>query len=179
MNNTIIKFLRINNVKRILKQVFYQLGLNFWQYVSGATDLGIHFRKFECDNSDNGYSMMCTNEGTVNEKRSSRRGKLAYKLEWRRSGLLGLGWASRIWPGLAFDDWARLLLSHALGRRLVRLTLGNALGASSKRAARRTWADRRREGEGEGKKKEKREKWEWKRERKKRRRIWRIWFFGF
>ena len=53
---------------------------------------------------------MCTNERTVDEKRSPRRGKLTHELERRRSGLGGLG---RARSGLGWSDLA--WLGHAWG----------------------------------------------------------------
>ena len=52
----------------MLKQTFYRLCLKFRQFVSGATDLEIDFRKLVYDIYDNGFKLACTNEIAVNEK---------------------------------------------------------------------------------------------------------------
>ena len=64
-----------------------------------ATDLGIDFRKFVCNENDSGYKSTCANEETVDKTGLPRTRELAYELSARRvrAGGPGLGW---IWPGL-------------------------------------------------------------------------------
>ena len=95
-----MQFLRIINVNRKLNRTFYQLGLNLWQFVTRATDLGIDFRKFVRDDNDSDYKSTCANEETVDETGLPRTRELAYELSARRvrAGGSGLGW---IWPGMA------------------------------------------------------------------------------
>ena len=54
-------------------------------------DLGIDFRKLECEDNDNGYKSTCANEKTIDEKRLSQGGKLGYELKCGGSGLTSLG----------------------------------------------------------------------------------------
>ena len=85
--------------------MFYQLDLKLQQFVSGATDLEIDFRKLVNDDNDSSYKLMCMNEVTVDGKRSPRGRELAYKLERERFGLIGLGWVRPHRPGLACAAW--------------------------------------------------------------------------
>ena len=122
MNNTIIIFLWTYNTKRILKQAFYRLDLKLWQFVLRAIYLEIDFRKLVCDGNDSSYKSTCTNEITVDGKRSPRGRELAYKLERGASKLTGLGWCTR--PGCAFTGWAILVWCWAIVGLAIGLVSG-------------------------------------------------------
>ena len=64
-----------------------------------ATDLGIDFRKLECEEINSSYTSTCTRDEIDDEKRSPRERKLAYELGRRSSGLSGLGWPDLDWTG--------------------------------------------------------------------------------
>ena len=107
MNNMNVKLLRRNKAIWTLIRVFYQLSQKVWQFATRATNLGIDFRKLECEELNSGYTSTCTRDETDNEKRLPREEKLAYELNRRSSAPSGLG---RIWPGptLAGLAWPRL-----------------------------------------------------------------------
>ena len=53
----------------MLKQAFYRLGIKLRQFVFGATDLRIDFRKLVYDVYNRGFKLACTNKVAINGKR--------------------------------------------------------------------------------------------------------------
>ena len=171
MSNMNIKFLRKNKAIWTLIRVFYQLGLKVWQFVTRATDLGIDFRKLECEEVDNGYTSTCTCEENDDEKRLLHEEKLAYELKRKAFGLAGLGWVGAGWPGCC--AWGTRLGSHAsrlaAGLGLSLVWVRRRLGSATRRSDRFRSGQRKKEKEEERRKK-KRKGEEEKRGREKRER---------
>ena len=138
--------------------MFYQLGLNLWQFILGATDFRIDFRKLVCEDNNSGYESTCANEGIVDEKRLPRKRKLVHELKRKGTELLDLGWRPSVDLGHAW------VMRHSSG------LAGPVLAGRGRRERERK--ERKREREGR-KKREKRKE----RERKERGRRWKVWGF--
>ena len=134
------------------------------------------FRTLECEDINGGFKLTYPNEGTVSEKRSLRREKLAYELKQKDFSLAGLdkagsglgwpdlAWVDAGWPGHAWGSGAWVRRSPRSATRLGQLFARGDRFRSDQREKEKD------EEKKEGRKKKKRKGGEKEREREKRER---------